>query len=138
MTAADQLAAIWNDMGFIRLPLIFSFLVVVGLALWSAIKLFRPQATPDLQTKAWLDAILFWGGFATISGLLGTLVGFTIATQSVEAAGEVNVTLMWGGIKVSMLGSLFGVLILAFAALLWFVLQLRWRLLVADEIEKAV
>ena len=43
-----------------------------------------------------------------------------------------------GGIKVSMLGSLFGVLILAFAALLWFVLQLRWRLLVADEIEKAV
>lgn len=138
MTAADQLAAIWNDMGFIRLPLIFSFLVVVGLALWSAIKLFRPHATPDLQTKAWLDAILFWGGFATISGLLGTLVGFTIATQSVEAAGEVNVTLMWGGIKVSMLGSLFGVLILAFAALLWFVLQLRWRLLVADEIEKAV
>ncbi len=138
MTPADQLAAIWNDIGFIRLPLIFSFLVVVGLALWSAIKLFRPHATPDLHTKAWLDAILFWGGFATISGLLGTLVGFTIATQSVEAAGEVNVTLMWGGIKVSMLGSLFGVLILAFAALLWFVLQLRWRLLVADEIEKAV
>ena len=138
MTAAEQLAATWSDMGFIRWPLIFSFLVVVVLALWSAIKLFRPHATPDLQTKAWLDAILFWGGFATISGLLGTLVGFTIATQSVEAAGEVNVTLMWGGIKVSMLGSRFGVLILAFAALLWFVLQLRWRLLVADEIEKAV
>ena len=70
--------------------------------------------------------------------MLGTLVGFTIATQAVEAAGEVNVTLMWGGIKVSMLGSLFGVLILAFAALLWFVLQLRWRLLVADEISATV
>ena len=54
-----------------------------------------------------------------------------------KAAGEVNVTLMWGGIKVSMLGSLFGVLILAFASLLWFVLQLRWRLLVADEVEAA-
>ncbi len=138
MTAADQLGAIWNDIGFIRVPLMFSFLVVVGLALFSAVRLFRPGATPDLHSKAWLDAILFWGGFASISGLLGTLVGFTIATQSVEAAGEVNVTLMWGGIKVSMLGSLFGVLILAFAALLWFVLQLRWRLLVADEIAKAV
>ena len=45
---------------------------------------------------------------------------------------------MWGGIKVAMLASLFGVLILAFAALLWFVLQLRWRLLVADEIGAAV
>ncbi len=138
MTAADQLGAIWNDIGFIRWPLMFSFLVVVGLALFSAVRLFRPGATPDLHSKAWLDAILFWGGFASIAGLLATLVGFTIATQSVEAAGEVNITLMWGGIKVSMLGSLFGVLILAFASLLWFVLQLRWRLLVADEVGTSI
>ncbi len=118
-----------------RWPLMFSFMAVIGLALFSAVRLFRPGATPDLRSKAWLDAILFWGGFASISGVLGTLIGVTIATQSVEADGEVNVTLMWGGIKVAMLASLFGVLILAFASLLWFVLQLRWRLLVADEID---
>ena len=135
---AEQLGYVWNDLGFIRGPLFFSFTVVIGLALFSAVRLFRPNAMPDLRSKAWLDAILFWGGFASISGLLGTLIGFTIATQSVEAAGEVNVTLMWGGIKVSMLASLFGVLILAFASLLWFVLQLRWRLLLADEAEVAV
>ncbi len=135
---AEQFGYVWNDLGFIRWPLFFSFTVVIGLALFSAVRLFRPDAMPDLRSKAWLDAILFWGGFASISGLLGTLIGFTIATQSVEAAGEVNVTLMWGGIKVSMLGSLFGVLILAFASLLWFVLQLRWRLLVADEVEEAI
>ena len=128
-----MIEAIWNDVGFVRWPLAFSFMAVVGLAVWSAFKLFGPRATPDLRSKAWLDAILFWGGFAAISGVLGTLVGFTIATQSVEAAGEVNVTLMWGGIKVSMLTSLLGVLILAFASLLWFVLQLRWQLLVAKE-----
>ncbi len=130
--------AVWIELGFIRWPLMFSFMVVNGLALWSAVKLFRPGAIPDLHSKAWLDAILFWGGFASIAGVLGTLIGFTIATQSVEAAGEVNVTLMWGGIKVSLLSSLFGVLILAFASLLWFVLQLRWRLLVADEVEDAI
>ena len=135
---AEQFGYVWNDMGFIRWPLFFSFMAVVGLALWSAVRLFRPGATPDLHSKAWLDAILFWGGFASITGMLGTLVGFTIVTQSVEAAGEVNVTLMWGGIKISMLASLFGVLILGFASLLWFVLQLRWRLLVADEAEAAV
>ena len=135
---ANQLGYLWVELGFIRWPLFFSFIAVMGLALWSAIKLFRPSATPDLHSKAWLDAILFWGGFAAISGVLGTLIGFTIATQAVEAAGEVNVALMWGGIKISMLGSLFGVLILAFAALMWFVLQLRWRLLVADEISATV
>ena len=135
---ANQLEYLWVELGFIRWPLLFSFIAVMGLALWSAIKLFRPSPTPDLHSKAWLDAILFWGGFAAISGVLGTLIGFTIATQAVEAAGEVSMALMWGGIKVSMLGSLFGVLILAFSALMWFVLQLRWRLLVADEISATV
>ncbi len=138
LTIAEQIDTVWTEFGFIRWPLMFSFMTVIGLALFSTIRLFRPGATPDLHTKAWLDAILFWGGFATISGLLGTLIGITIASQSVEAAGEVNVTLMWGGIKVSLLSSLFGVLILAFASLLWFVLQLRWRLLVADEVEDAI
>jgi hypothetical protein len=134
---ADQLAQVWNGIGFIRWPLSFSFVAVIGLALWSAVRLFRPSATPDLFSKAWLDAILFWGGFSAITGLLGTLVGFTIATQSVEAAGVVDVTLMWGGIKVAMLSSALGVMILAFASLLWFVLQLRWRLLVAGEVGAA-
>jgi hypothetical protein len=138
LTIAEQIDTLWTEFGFIRWPLMFSFMTVIGLALFSTIRLFRPGATADLHTKAWLDAILFWGGFATISGLLGTLIGITIASQSVEAAGEVNVTLMWGGIKISLLSSLFGVLILAFASLLWFVLQLRWRLLVADEMEDAI
>jgi len=120
-----------------RWPLAFSFCWVVALALWSAVKLFRPNAYADLRTKAWLDAILFWGGFAVICGVLGTLVGIIIAAQAIEAAGEVSTTLVWGGIKVALLTSVFGILILAFAALLWFVLQLRWRLLVPTETDPA-
>ena len=120
---------VWESMGFMRWPLDFSLGVVTALALWSAIKLFRPGASPDRQTKAWLDAILFWGGFAVICGVLGTLIGIIIAAQAIEMMGEVSTPLVWGGIKVALLTSVFGMLILAFAALLWFALQLRWRLL---------
>ncbi len=127
-----MLGIIWRDMGFMRWPLAFSLVAVLLLALWAAVRLFRPGAAPDLRTKAWVDAILFWGGFAVISGVLGTLVGIVIAAQSIEAAGQVSTMLVWGGIKVAMLTSVFGMLILGFAALVWFVLQLRWRLLVAD------
>lgn len=126
---------IWESMGFMRWPLFFSLLAVLLLAGWSALKLFRSDATPDLRTKAWVDGILFWGGFALICGVLGTLVGIIIAAQSIEAAGEVSTTLVWGGIKVAMLTSAFGALILAFSALVWFALQLRWRLLLAEESE---
>jgi len=131
------MSVIWESMGFIRWPLALSLFAVLLLSAWSMAKLFRPNPVADLRTKAWLDAILFWGGFAVISGALGTLVGVIIASQSIEAAGTVSATLVWGGIKVAMLSSAFGILILAFAALIWFVLQMRWRLLVADASEAA-
>lgn len=131
------MSTIWQAMGVIRWPLAFSLLTVLLLSAWSAAKLFRPNAVADLRTKAWLDAILFWGAFAVIAGALGTLVGVIIASQAIEAAGAVSTTLIWGGIKIAMLSSAFGILILAFASLIWFALQMRWRLLVADAAEAA-
>ncbi|KPJ82969.1 MAG: hypothetical protein AMS19_06010 [Gemmatimonas sp. SG8_23] len=128
---------VWNSMGFMRWPLAFSLLCVVLLSAYSFGRLYRPSATADLLTKTWLDAILFWGGFAMIAGVLGTLVGVVIAAQAIEAAGAVSPSLVWGGIKVAMLTSAFGTLILAASALLWFGLQLRWRLLEAREVGEA-
>lgn len=124
---------IWESMGFMRWPLAFSLLAVILLSLYSGGRLYRPSASADLLTKAWLDGVLFWGGFAMIAGVLGTVVGIVISAQSIEAAGGVNPVLVWGGIKVAMLTSAFGTLILAFAALLWFSLQMRWRILEAKE-----
>lgn len=130
-----MMGALWQDMGFIRYPLAFSLVSVLFLAVWSSARLFRTHAGADLETKTWLDAILFWGGFAMIAGVLGTLVGVIVAAQSIEAAGEISTTLVWGGIKIALLSSALGFLILALAALLWFVLQLRWRLLQAEGAE---
>jgi hypothetical protein len=129
------MALIWEAIGFIRWPLTFSFLWVAILALWSAFRLFRAGAEPDLHSKAWVDAILFWGGFAFITGILGTLVGMIIASQAIEAAGDISTRLVWGGIKVSLLSSALGAMILGLAGLLWFVLQLRWKLLQAALVD---
>lgn len=127
------MGVIFYEMGFMRWPLTFSLLAVVVLSIWSAYRVFRPGARPDRFTKAWIDAILFWGGFAVICGVLGTLVGIIIAAQYIEAASTISTPLIWGGIKVAMLTSAFGVLILAFAALVWFGLQLRWRVLDPED-----
>ena len=133
-----MLGEVLYQMGYIRYPLMFSLLIVTGLALLSAGRVFRPGAIPDRHTKAWIDAIMFWGGFAVICGVLGTLVGIIIAAQFIEAAGEISTSMVWGGIKAALLSSAFGVLILAFSALLWFGLQLRWRLLDPTQGDPAV
>lgn len=124
--------SVWLSMGVIRFPLGLSFLIVVVLGIYSTIRLFREGATADPMTRTWLDAILFWGGFALVTGVLGTLVGIVVAAQSIEAAGAVSGTLVWGGVKVALYSSVFGILVLTGAALLWFGLQLRWRYLLAE------
>ena len=124
---------LWNDLGSMRWPMSFSLLMVVLLALWSARQLAGWRAFPDLRTKALVDAILFWGGFATISGLLGSLVGVIVTFQTIESAGEILATDVAVGAKTALLSSSVGLLILGFAALAWFVLQFRWRLLAAAD-----
>ncbi len=130
-----MLNAIWVSMGFIRWPIAFSWLAVVLITLYSASRLFGWSAKPDLVTKAWIDAVVFWGAFGMIAGVLGTLVGIIIAAQSIEAAGAVSTPLVWGGIKVAMLSSATGTLLLGLSAILWFALQFRWRILEARAAE---
>lgn len=120
-----------RDMGYILWPLMFSALVVMALTLWSISQLIGDRASPDVRTKAWIDAILFWGGFALITGVLGTLLGIIEAARSIEIAGEAPTNLVWGGIRVASGSSALGAVILALASLAWFALQLRWRLLAA-------
>jgi hypothetical protein len=121
----------FSDMGFMRWPLTFALVIVVALTGWSAMRLVGRHASADLRTKAWVDAILFWGVFALVTGVLGTLIGIIVAAQSIERAGEAPSVLVWGGVKVAISTSVAGALILALAGLGWFVLQLRWRLLAA-------
>jgi hypothetical protein len=138
MTFGEQVAANWYALGFIRWPLTFSLLAVVFLSGLSAYRLFRTGAWGDLRSKVWLDAILFWGAFAVISGALGTVVGVVLAAQAIEAAGEVHPTLVAGGMKVALLSAAYGLIILFFSSLIWFGLQFRWRMLVAKESDAEV
>ena len=126
---------VFQALGVIRWPLVFSLIAVVALALVS-LRLVKSDAMPDRHAKTWIDAILFWGGFAAVTGVLGTLVGIVIAAQAIESTGALSGTLVWGGIRVALLSSVVGTLLLAFASLLWFGLQCRWRFLIAEHADR--
>lgn len=131
------MAEVWTQLGVIRWPLTFSLLVVIALTLTSAVRLYGATPSVDLRTKAWVDAILFWGGFGLLAGVLGTLVGVVVAADSIQQAGSVVPTLVWGGIRVALLSSVYGLLVLVVGSLSWFFLQLRWRFLAAREAGRA-
>lgn len=50
------------------------------------------------------------GLFALVWGLLGQTVGLVSAFDAIEAAGDISISLMAGGFKVSLLTTIFGFL----------------------------
>ncbi len=122
---------VWESMGFFRWPMSLCFVVVLILGLWSALRLFRPGASPDLRTKAWLDGVLVWGFLASLAGILSAVIAIIFTLQDIEAAGAILATVIAPGAKAVLISTGVGTMMLAFALFFWFILQLRWRLLEA-------
>ena len=117
--------------GVMMYPIALSALVGLGLAAWSARRLWGSAPRVDARVEAGVDGVLFWGGFALLLGVLGTVVGIAVAAQAVEMLGEVHTTLVWGGIKVSLIPTIWGAVILAVSAVAWYTLRVRCRSLLA-------
>lgn len=84
---------------------------------------------PDdvLAVRAEIDAVLFWGGFASLLGLIGTLGGVGVMARSIERAGGVSAAVAWSGLRVAMVTTVFGLMVLALSLLAWFGLRTALR-----------
>ena len=61
------------------------------------------------------------GMFAMITGIMGQMVGLFTAFDIIQKVEDINPSLVWGGLKVSMIPTLYGMLIYLLALLIWFV-----------------
>jgi biopolymer transport protein ExbB/TolQ len=73
------------------------------------------------------------GLFTMIIGILGQLLGLVLAFGAIERAGDISPQLMFGGLKVSMYTTLYGILIYLLSILLWFILDLWYHAKVGEE-----
>lgn len=126
---------IWERLGFVRWPMSLCLLLVIVLALWASLSLFRSGASPSLKTKVWIDAVGVWGFLAFLTGLLGASTGLILALQGAERAGTMASPEAASGLVIATLSPSLGTTIFGVAAFVWFLLQLRWRLLRADTTE---
>jgi hypothetical protein len=109
--------------GVIMYPLFLVAAVVVGYGVRATQRLRDFAGNPDPRLESAIDAVLFWGFFAIVLGLLGTLLGIAQAAQAIQLAGGVDPALAWGGIRVSLPPTIFALLLFAVAALAWFALR---------------
>ena len=123
---------ILERLGFVQWPLTICFLMVIIAAAWAGLRLLRDGAHPSVQTKVWIDAVGVWGFLAFLSGLLGASAGMILALQGAERAGTMGSPEAASGLVIATLSPSLGTTIFAFSVFVWFLLQLRWRLLRAD------
>lgn len=103
------------EMGVMRWPLlvamVFMFLQI-GRAGWQILG----GKEGDAMT---LHAVLVWGVLCALLGVLGTVVGMSIAAGAVELAATASPSLIWGGMRVALTTTVFGLLLLTLAVLAW-------------------
>ena len=106
-------------MGVMRWPITFCAAMVFILAGRSIWRIQQSEPGQARLARSTIDGSLFWGAYALALGVLATIIGFMVAAQSVEAVGRVETALVWGGVKVALSTTVYGLLIFLVAALVW-------------------
>ena len=110
-------------------PLFMSILTILLLTMtvwivYHLVKVFQSQQVNREKALRKLKYGRSIGLFALIVGILGQLIGFYDAFSAIERMNDVSPALVYGGIKVSMITTLYGILIYLFSIMLWFVSSL--------------
>ena len=67
------------------------------------------------------------GLFTMITGILGQLIGLMTAFSAIEKAEDISPGILAGGLKISMITTLYGISIYMLSILIWFLLDLWYN-----------
>jgi hypothetical protein len=110
-------------MGILTLLLV----VIVAVAVYFFISIATGKAGDKVNFRHQLTYVKSLGLFTMITGILGQLIGLLQAFKAIEQAGDVSPALLAGGLKVSMITTLYGVFIYLLSIIIWFLLDLWYN-----------
>jgi biopolymer transport protein ExbB/TolQ len=108
-------------------PLFMSLLTIVFLAaiVVAVLPLVKPSTEESLSKKEKnLKTVKSLGLFALVLGMLGQFIGLFEAFRVIESGVTISPAMLAGGVKVSMITSIYGMLIFVILYLLSFLMKL--------------
>lgn len=111
--------------GFPMWFVLIAGLVGLALAFDAGRKLFGETTASGLLAE--INGVLFWGGFASVLGLIGTFVGVALMARSLAQAGAATASVVWGGLRVALIPTVFGLVVLSVCLLAWYGLRSAYR-----------
>lgn len=101
------------------------FVAMVAVAVINGIPVIKGEIE-STEGRAKISYVKSIGLFALVVGILGQLIGLYDAFKAIEAAGDISPAMVYGGLKVSMITTLYGFTIYVISYLIWF--GLSWKL----------
>lgn len=100
------------------------FIAALVFSVRSARAVFSQGKTgAEVQTS--LDYVKSFGLLALVTGILGQLIGLYSAFAAIEEVGQVSQAMLAGGLKVSSITTMYGLLIFVITRLVWFVIHFK-------------
>lgn len=117
-----------KDLFYMGGPLFMGILTILFIAMlaWYVVTYlaYRSSGIPDeKQALIKISNGRSLGLFAMITGILGQLIGLYQAFSAIEGAGDVSPALVMGGLKVSMITTIYGIIIYLISLFIWFLLS---------------
>lgn len=104
-------------------PILLMWIFVFILAIRFII-LYRGNKNP-LKLKRTNEGILFFGSLAFLIGITGQMIGSIAAFDVIQMADKADITPQYlaGGLKVSFIAPVFGMVLLILSTIIWFVFR---------------
>lgn len=101
--------------------------IIVAVSVYLAISISSGKAKEKANFKHQLKYVKSLGLFTMITGILGQLIGLFSAFTAIEAAADISPAMLAGGLKVSLITTLTGMVIYLISIIIWFVLDLWYQ-----------
>lgn len=96
------------------------FLAILALAVISGVAIFASKSKDENRLATRLGYIKSLGLLAFVIGMLGQFIGLFQAFDAISAGIDVTPALLAGGLKVSSITSIYGMIIFVVSYILWF------------------
>lgn len=118
-----------KDLFYMGGPLFMSilsilFLLILVYAVFNLLAILNSKQEDILILRSRIAHIKSIGVFAAITGIFGQLIGLYMAFAAIENAMDISPSIMFGGLKISMITTLYGIILYLVSLLIWFLLDL--------------
>ncbi len=101
--------------------------IVVAVSVYFVVTISSGKAKEKANFRHQLKYVKSIGLFTMITGILGQMIGLMEAFGAIEEMGDISPSIMAGGLKISMITTLTGIVIYLISIAIWFLLDLWYQ-----------